>query len=115
MSPLRVFLAFSTVVIYAITVHAVVIAGINWPAVFFPDLLPLDWRSQFNADFLIHLLLLATWIWWREGSNAKGFLFGFLSIFLGGMFGFPYILIATFKAGGDPRKVLLGVHSRDLA
>jgi hypothetical protein len=34
------------------------------------------------------------------------------SIFMGGMFGFPYILVATYQAGGDPRKILLGVHAQ---
>jgi len=108
---LRLFLAASTVAIFAITIFAVVAAGVNWPAVYFGDLVRMDWRSQFNADFLIHLFLLATWISWREGFTAKGFLYGFLSIFLGGMFGFPYLLVATYKAQGDPRRILLGVRS----
>jgi hypothetical protein len=85
--------------------------GVNWPAVFFGDLLDLDWRSQFNIDFLIHLVLLATWISWREGFTVRGFVFGFLSIFLGGMFGFPYLLHAIYKASGDPGAILLGVHA----
>ncbi len=95
MSALRLFLVASTVIIYAITALAIGNQGIYWPIVFFGDLVALDWRSQFNADFLIHLILLATWISWREGFSKRGYLFGFLSIFLGGMFGFPYILVAT--------------------
>jgi len=110
MTLLRTFLMFSTVLIFAITIYAVITMGVNWPAVFFGDLIQMDWRSQFNADFLIHLFLLATWICWREGLTLKAYFFGFLSIFMGGMFGFPYLLMATYKAKGDPKQILLGVH-----
>ena len=113
MFSLRIGLAISTLLIYAFTVYAVVQDGINWPAVFFGDLLEFDWRSQFNFDFLIHLFLLATWVAWREGFTARGLLFGFLSIFMGGMFGFPYILYATYRAKGDPKGILMGVHAGD--
>lgn len=105
------FLVFSTVAIYVVTVFAILSDGFNWPVFYFGDMLNLDWRSQFNTDFLLHLFLLATWISWREGFTIKGHLFGFLSIIMGGMFGFPYILVAIYKAQCDPQKLLLGVHS----
>lgn len=54
--------------------------------------------------------MFATWIVWREGNTFKGYVFGFLSIFLGGMFGFPYILYATYKAQGNPKLIVLGAH-----
>lgn len=111
MKVLRFFLLAATVIIFVITYFALVAKGINWPAVFFGDLQELGWRSQFNVDFLIHLFLLATWIAWREGFTPKGFVFAFLSIFMGGMFGFPYLLFATYQAKGDPKLVLLGVHA----
>ncbi|MEM7225397.1 MAG: hypothetical protein AAF495_20640 [Pseudomonadota bacterium] len=111
MSGLRIFLILSTLAIYAITLAAVAKFGFNWPAVYFGDLVRLDWRSQFNADFLIHLFLLASWIAWREGFSPKGYLFGFLSISFGGMFGFPYILFAIHQAKGDPKRMLLGKHA----
>ncbi|MCW8931668.1 MAG: hypothetical protein OQL19_15730 [Gammaproteobacteria bacterium] len=111
MTVLRIFLITSTVLIFTISIYTVITSGINWPAVYFGDLLSLDWRTQFNTDFLIHLFLLATWISWREGFNLKGYTFGFLSIFMGGMFGFPYILYASYQASGDPKKILLGVHA----
>lgn len=111
MSYLRLFLIVSTVIIYMITVLAIIGQEAHWPIVFFGDITKLNWRSQFNIDFLIHLLLLATWVVWREGYTIKGYVFGFLSIFLGGMFGFPYILYATYQASGDPKKILLGSHA----
>jgi len=111
MSLLRLYLVISTVIIFAVSIYAAMANGVNWPAVFFGDLLNIDWRSQFNTDFLIHLFLLATWVAWREGFTTRGFVYGFLSIFMGGMFGFPYLLYATYKANGDPKRMVLGVHA----
>lgn len=108
MTTLRYFLLVSTVVIYWITFIAVTTQGINWPAVALADIIALNWRSQFNIDFIIHLLLLASWVVWRERFTFKGYVFGFLSIFMGGMFSFPYILYATYVANGDVKQILLG-------
>ncbi len=115
MNRLRIFLLLSAVIIYLVTILASFAQGINWPAVYFGDILNLDWRSQFNTDFLIHLFLLATWVSWREGFTLKGYVFSFLSIVMGGMFGFPYLLMTTYQAKGDPREILLGVHSTQLS
>lgn len=111
MQSIRIFLGFSTILIYTMTVIASVNHGINWPSVAFNDLIALNWRSQFDTDFLVYLLLGATWIAWREGGTPKGFVFGFLSVFLGGMFSFPYLLITTYHVNGDLKKILLGVHA----
>lgn len=101
----------ATVAIYALTLIATLKSGPNWPAVAIGDLLELGWRSQFDTDFLVHLFLLATWVVWREGATAKAYLYGFLSIVLGGMFSFPYIVYATYKARAEPKALLLGVHA----
>jgi hypothetical protein len=111
MTLLRAFLFVSTLVIFAVSIYVVIAAGINWPTTYFSDLLNLDWRSQFNTDLLICLCLFAIWVTWREGFTPKGFLFGFLSLFWGGMFGCPYLLLATYKANGNPKVMLLGVHT----
>jgi hypothetical protein len=111
MNSLRIMLVASTVATYAFTVVAIMFQGWNWPAVAINDLLALDWRSQFDFDFVIHLLLLATWVVWRECANSKAYLFGFLSVVMGGMFSFPYILYATYKAQAQPRELLLGVYA----
>lgn len=114
MTYFRVFLLISTVLIYAMTIIAVGYHGFNWPAVAIQDLADLNWRSQFDTDFIIYLLIGSTWISWREGFTAKGHTFGFLNVFLGGMFGFPYLLYASLQANGNPTRILLGVHaSRD--
>ncbi|MEO1614706.1 MAG: hypothetical protein AAFV88_02585 [Planctomycetota bacterium] len=111
MKSLRVFLLFSTLLIYAMTMLASLSHGINWPRVAINDLMALSWRSQFDTDFLVYLFLGAIWITWREGFTVKGNVFAFLSVFLGGMFSFPYLLFATYKADGNPRKMLLGIHA----
>ena len=111
MTTLRALLIVSTIAIYLFTYAAAASHGVNWPAVAINDILALNWRSQFDIDFVLHLLLLATWISWREGFTAKGYAFGFLSIVMGGMFSFPYILYATYIAKGDPKEVLLGAHN----
>jgi hypothetical protein len=111
MTLLRIFLSVSTLVIYAVSIYVIATMGINWPAVYFGDLLKLDWRSQFNTDLLIALCLFLIWVIWREGFTAKGFLFGFLFMNLGFMFGCPYLLFATYKANGNIKALLLGVHA----
>ena len=112
---LRVLLLASTIVIYVFTYSAVAAQGINWPTVALGDILALNWRSQFDVDLVIHLLLLATWISWREGFSMKGHIFGFLSIVMGGMFSFPYLLHAIYAANGNPVVTLLGGHQSDPA
>ncbi|MDD3765342.1 MAG: hypothetical protein PHP86_18765 [Nevskiales bacterium] len=111
MSMLRAFLLLATVAIFGVTFIAVEAQGYNWPAVYFGDLIAADWRSQFNTDFLIHLFLLALWIAWRHRFSGIGFVFGFFSIFWGGMFTFPYLLVETYRARGDARAILLGARA----
>ncbi|MEO1540352.1 MAG: hypothetical protein AAFU59_08210 [Pseudomonadota bacterium] len=111
MRTLRIFLIAATVGIYAFTVIAIAGHGWLWLIVAFNDLIALNWRSRFDFDFVIYLILTSTWIVWREGATAKAYVYGFLNIFLGGMFGFPYLLIASYRANGDVRKILLGVNA----
>ncbi|MEL6111151.1 MAG: hypothetical protein AAFU85_34520 [Planctomycetota bacterium] len=111
MTTLRLFLLAAAILIYAMTAIASVRHGVNWPAVAIQDLMALDWRSQFDTDFLTYLFLGALWIAWRQGFSTRGYVFAFLSIFLGGMFSFPYLLWATYQTKGDPTALLLGVHA----
>jgi len=110
MTLLRAFLIATTILIFSVSIYVIITMGINFPAIYFGDLLKLDWRSQFNTDLLIALCLFLIWVIWREGFTTKGFLFGFLFLLLGFMFGCPYLLFATYKANGDAKVLLLGVH-----
>jgi hypothetical protein len=115
MTLLRTYLFTATLFIFAASIYVVMAMGINWPAVYVGDILSLNWRSHINVDFLLHLCLLASWVSWREGFTVHGFLLGFLCIFLGATFGFPYLLLATYEAKGDPEALLLGVHTGKLS
>ncbi|MEA5478587.1 hypothetical protein VB774_13240 [Pseudanabaena galeata UHCC 0370] len=108
MTLLRSFLSISTVIIFAVSIYVIFTFGFNWPAIYFGDLLKLDWRSQFNTDLFIYISLITIWVMWREGFTQKGFLFGFLNFVCGAMFACPYLLFATYKANGDLKSVLLG-------
>jgi hypothetical protein len=112
MKLLRFFLLLSTIAIYFITIIAIKDYGFNWPAVAINDLISLSWRTQFDIDFIIHLLLLSIWVIWREGGTAKAYLFGALSIVMGGMFSFPYIIYISFVSRGNPKYFLLGIHAK---
>ena len=69
---LRAFLLTAILAIVAVTLYATLSAGINFPAVFFGDLLKLDWRSQINTDLMLHAGLLGIWVAWREGATPQG-------------------------------------------
>lgn len=107
---LQISLVIFTLLIYALTISGINAQGWFWPAVFFGDLLQLNWRAQFNGDFLMHLLLLATWTWWREGGGVRGSVIGFLCVFMGGMFSFPYLLYLIIRNKGSFTSVFMGVH-----
>lgn len=111
MTLLRAFLLASTLLIFTLTIYVMATVGINYPAVYYNDLLKLDWRSQFSTDLLIYLSLMTIWVVWREGLTPRGVLFGFLSMTLGSMFAGPYLLLATYQANGDPKTLLLGTRS----
>lgn len=111
MRSLQPVLLIFTVLIFGITFCAVAAQGFNWPVVFLGDQLQLNWRSQFNSDFLMHLLLLAAWAWWREGGGIKGIVIGFLCVIWGGMFTFPYFLYLIIRNKGDVAGFFYGVHT----
>ena len=110
MTRLRVSLVIFSIVIFVVTIAAVAGHGVLWPKTFFSDLLVLNWRSQFNTDLVIHLGLMGWWVAWREGFSTKGYIYGVFCVIWGGMFTFPYVLMATYKAGGKLAEIFLGVN-----
>jgi hypothetical protein len=66
------------------------------------------WRAQFNIDFGFHLLLVAAWMIWSASNRALGLLFGLLAVLGGAVFTFAYLLVQTFKHGGNIKAVILG-------
>ncbi len=108
---LKLFLFLSWTLIVVVTWKAISAQGVNWPSVFFGDILNYPWRAQFNIDFLIHLILFASWVVWRERSKVIGIICGFLCIFGGGLFGFLYLLFASIQSKGNTKEFFLGTHS----
>lgn len=111
MTVLKIALIAFTVIIFAVTFGAVADSGFNWPRVFVTDLLAINWRSQFNTDLVIHLGLMGVWAGWREGGGLKGGVCGVFCVIWGGMFTFPYLLVAIAKSRGDMGELFLGVHA----
>ena len=104
----RLSLCVAWVVLLAVTVRAVTQGGLGAAGdVFFGDFAH-PWRAQFNADFALYLVLVAAWIVYRSRSRLVGLVFAVLAINLGGLFTLAYLLLASFEAKGDVRKLLLG-------
>ena len=78
--------------------------------VFFGDFAH-PWRRQFNLDFVFHLLMFGSWIFWRTRSTPTGIVLFALSAFFGGMFNLMFALVALVLAKGDIRKLLLGARA----
>jgi len=108
---LKLFLFLSWTLMIVVTWKAINSLGINWPSVFFGDILNHPWRAQFNIDFLIHLILFASWVVWRERSKVTGAICGFLCVFGGGLFGFLYLLFIGFQSKGNTKEFFLGAHN----
>lgn len=82
--------------------------GMDFLPVFFGDMAKMGWPGQFNLDFLSFLMLGGLWLAWRHHFSIAGIALGLL-IFAGGMpFFATYLLIQSFKTGGDVSALLLG-------
>ena len=108
MGAFRILLAVFIIGIISFT--SVVIANHGWNLlpIFFGDIAAMTWPGQFNFDFLCFLILSGLWLAWRHHFSAGGIVLGVLGLFGGIMFLAPYLLIASFKANGDIKKLLFG-------
>ena len=109
MQGLRGFLIAIWVVLLAVSWRAVAELGLAGGDVFLSDFSH-PWRAQFNTDLLLHLLLIAVWVVWREPSKLVGAACAVLCAF-GGIFTFAYLFVAILRSGGDARVLLLGRHA----
>lgn len=113
MTVFRVLLGLAWLGLLAVSVNAVRQLGLGAAGdVFFSDMSH-PWRAQYNTDFLLHVVLVAAWMVYRSRSWIVGLICGLLAINVGGVFTLAYILVATFQAKGDMRKVLLGWRARE--
>ncbi len=108
MNLFRILLGLMTVGIIIFTGIAGLNHGWNLLAVFFENIISLNWSGQFNYDFMCYLLLSALWIMWRHKFSINGILFGLIASVAGILFFAPYLIVASFSSGGDFRILLLG-------
>lgn len=109
MSAFKLVVVLLWAAMIAVTAYAVHALGSDGGMVFFDDFAH-PWRAQFNTDFLIHLLLFAGWVFWRERSRAAGAVCALLCL-MGGLFTLPYLLWSLHRANGDFKALLLGAHA----
>ena len=109
MNALKALLLVLWILLTGMTIYAVQVLGSDGGLVFISDFSH-PWRAQFNTDFSMHLLLFILWVVWREKSKAVGLVAGLLCL-MGGLFTLLYLLVAAYRAKGDPKKLLLGVHA----
>jgi len=108
MAAFRILLLVILVVLGAYTADVISNHGWGLLAVFFGDIGRMTWPGQFNLDFLFMLTLSATWVAWRHEFSLGGLALAALALFFGAMFLAVYLLIVSWQAGGDVRRLLLG-------
>lgn len=111
MTAFRGFLMTAWTVLVVYTVVVVADHGMGLLPIFFGDMARMGWPGQFNLDFMILLMLSATWVAWRHRFSKVGLALGLVALFGGAGFLCPYLLLALGRANGDPRTLLLGERS----
>jgi hypothetical protein len=107
----RAFLLIVWAAVAGVTLWALVERGLlSAPRTFLSDLAH-PWRAQFYADLEAHLLLLGAWMICRERRTLVGAACAAATLLLGALFSLPYVLIASIRAKGDIRRLLLGARA----
>ena len=111
MLALRFTLILGWLALALITAHAMAALGLGGLVATVVEDVAHPWRLQLYLDFELHLLLFAGWIAWRERPLALGLVCAAATLVLGALFTLPYLLFATVRAEGDPRRLLLGARA----
>jgi hypothetical protein len=111
MPAFRLLTASIFLALFAYTAKVVANNGLDLLPVFFGDIGRMGWPGQFNLDFLFMLLLSALWVCWRHRFSLTGLLLGLLALSGGALFLSAYLLIETWRCGGDARRLVLGDRS----
>jgi hypothetical protein len=104
----KIFLVVSWLLVSFLTAQAFGEQGMIAGELFISDIQALNWRAQFNVDFLAHLLLLGSWVAWRHRFSPAGFVLALACVLGGGLVSFVYILLAILRAKGDMQSFLMG-------
>lgn len=108
MTAFRLFLLLCLVVIIGYTSVTISREGWDLLPVFFGDMAAMGWSGQFNLDFFTFLLLSGLWVSWRHHFSPAGLALGVLAVFGGMLFLSIYLLVHSYRAGGDMAALLLG-------
>ena len=108
MRAFRIFLVMIIIGIVSMTGVVGFKHGWNLLPIFFGDMVSLTWPGQFNFDFMCFLLLSGLWLAWRHHFSPGGILLGLAGVFGGIMLLAPYLLVASYRADGDIKVLLLG-------
>ena len=108
MKAFRLFLVMIIIGIVSMTGVVGFKHGWNLLPIFFGDMVSLTWPGQFNFDFMCFLLLSGLWLAWRHHFSPGGILLGLAGVFGGIMLLAPYLLVASYRAGGNIKVLLLG-------
>lgn len=114
MKALPLLSATGWLVVLAVSMTALQQEGMSAGKVFFADISQLGWRAQFNLDFLLHLLLFATWVAWRHRCRRGGLALAAGCVLGGGLFSLAYLFCTALRAKGDISCLLLGENAKDL-
>lgn len=108
MNAFRILLAAIFAILAAYTAVVIARHGANLLPILFGDIARMAWPGQFNLDFLSLLTLSGLWIAWRHRFTPAGLALGACGLFGGGLFLSAYLLVQSFRTGGDMRALLLG-------
>lgn len=111
MTQFRIILIAMTAIIILFTITAIVDGGLNLFTPFLSPIIAMNWQGQFNVDFATYLVLSGIWMAWRSGFTRASIVLGVCAPPLGILFFAPYLIYLIGKSGGDPRRLLLGVHA----
>ena len=111
MTAFRMVLIAMTALIILFTFTAIANGGLDLFAPFLNPIFAMTWQGQFHIDFAAYLVLSGIWMAWRSGFSRSGLILGICAPPLGILFFAPYLIYLTGKCGGDPRKLMLGVHA----
>jgi len=108
MGAFRILLAIFIIAIISFTGVVISNHGWNLLPIFFGDIAAMTWPGQFNFDFMCFLILSGLWLAWRHHFSVGGIALGVVGVFGGIMLLASYLLIASYKANGDVKILLLG-------
>ena len=95
------------------TGHVIAHHGMNLFAVFFGDMAKWSWAGQFNLDFMMMLVLSASWTAWRNSFSPAGLGLAVVAFLGGAGFLLPYLTYLAWRHDGDTASILTGRNNKE--